>query len=87
MSLEGQARPLKRATPQEHNRATPDCCRSQAWEQSQRGDGGEKKATQRAIDGETHKQRRALSRQGAADRKRRTEAEEGLRVAAEAELS
>lgn len=46
-----------------------------------------KKETQRAIDRETHKQRRALSRQGAADRKRHTEAEEGLRAAAEAELS
>lgn len=46
-----------------------------------------KKETQRAIDGETHKQRRALSRQGAADRKRHTEAEAGLRAAAEAELS
>lgn len=57
-----------------------------AWEQSQWGE-GEKKETQRAIDRETHKQRRALSRQRAADRKRHIEAEEGLRAAAEAELS
>lgn len=92
MSLEGKARPLKRAAPAGANLETPHSCRSQArGPQHGNSRSGErekkKKETQRAIDRETHKQRRALSRQRAADRKRHTEAEEGLRAAAEAELS
>lgn len=90
LSPEGQSRPLERATPLEptgrRQTVADHWLGAAAWEQSQRGDGG-KKETQRAIDRETHKQRRALSRQGAADRKRHTGAEEGLRAAAGAELS
>lgn len=86
LSLEGQTRPLKRATPSQ-----PDCSRSLARGRGMgtvsAGRWRGKKETQRAIDGETHKQRRALGRQGAVDRKRHTQAEEGLRTAAEAELS
>lgn len=83
--------PSKRATPQEptgRRQTVADHklgghCMGTVSARRWRG----KKETQRAIDRETHKQRRALSRQGAADRKRHTEAEEGLRAAAEAELS
>lgn len=90
MSPEGKARPLKRAAPREltwrGHTVADHKLRGHSMGTVAVGKGG-KKETQRAIDRETHKQRRALSRQRAADRKRHTEAEEGLRAAAEAELS